>query len=101
MLKITDKRRARYWLEVRVQGGHRLIHFVRTNKLRYIFLIGYIGAASGYMALTNQWFFFWVILAILVGILTADLNLLRGLKKSWPFMSRVLNWDEVKKVADE
>jgi hypothetical protein len=101
MLKITDKRRAKYLLEVREQGGHRFLHFVRTNKMRYIIIIGYFGAFSGYMAFTDQWFFFWVIAAFGVGTLVADLTWLRGMKKSWPFMSRALNWDEVKKVSDE
>jgi hypothetical protein len=101
MLKITDKRRAKYLLEVREQGGHKFFHFVRTNKMRYIVILGYDGIVCTFLALTSQWFFFWVFAAFGIGSLVADLSWLRGMKKSWPFMSKALNWDEVKKISDE
>src|SRR5437879_13797921 len=101
MFKATDKRQARYLLEVREQGGHRFFHFVRTNKLRYIFLAVYSGGFSAYLVFTSQWFLFWVFASLIFGVLLADLSWLRGMKKSWPFMSRALNWDEVKKASDE
>jgi hypothetical protein len=101
MFKITDKRRARYLLEVRDQGGHRFLHFVRTNKMRYIALVIIDGGLLGYFAAADAWFFFWVFASLSFGSIVADLSWLRGMKKSWPFMSRALNWDEVKKISDE
>jgi len=101
MFKITDKRRARYLLDVREQGGHKFLHFIRTNKLRYLFVIGYFGVISVYSALTDAWFFFWVFFGFFAGVLLTDLTWLRAMQKSWPFIARATNWDEVKKVADQ
>ena len=101
MFKITDKRRAKYLLEVREQGGHKFLHFVGTNKMRYVTLGIYDIVFLSYFAATNSWFFFWVFASLVVGSIVADLSWLRGLKKSWPFMSRALNWEEVKKVSEE
>jgi hypothetical protein len=100
-LQVADKKRANYLLQVRAQGGHRFIHFVRTNKKRYIFLLGYFGVFSGYLAFENQWFLFWVFAGFVLGIVITDLSWLRGMKLSWPFISRVTNWDEVKKISHE
>jgi hypothetical protein len=100
-LQVTDKKRANYLLQVRAQGGYRFIHFVRMNKMRYIFLLGYFAVVSGCLAFASQWFFFWVFAGFVFGIVLTDLTWLRGMKKSWPFISRVTNWDEVKKVSDE
>jgi hypothetical protein len=100
-LQVADKKRANYLLEVRAQGGHRFIHFVRTNKMRYIFLLGYFVIFSGYLAFANQWFLFWVFAGLVFGIALTDLSWFRAMKLSWPFISRVTNWDEVKKVSDE
>jgi hypothetical protein len=101
MFKITDKRRARYLLEVREQGGHRFFHFIRRNKMRYIVIIGYFGACSAYTAFIGWWFSFWVIVAFAVGSLIADLSWFRSMRKSWPFHLRTTNWDEVKRISDE
>jgi hypothetical protein len=101
MLKFTDKRRARYLLEVREQGGPKLLHFIRVNEMRYIFLIGYFALFSGCLAFTGQWFLFWIFVGFSLGVLVADLSWLRGTQKSWPFVSRTMNWDEVKRVSDE
>jgi hypothetical protein len=101
MLKTTDKKRAKYLLEVRKQGGHKFFHFVRTNKVRYLGLVGYLGVFSGYLATIDQWFFFWVFLAFFSGALLADISWLRGMKKSWPFMEKALNWNEVERIAGE
>jgi len=99
--QVTDKKRANYLLQVRAQGGYRFFHFVRMNKKRYIFLLGYFVVFSGYLAFANQWFLFWVLVSLVFGIVLTDLTWLRGMKLSWPFISRVTNWDEVKKVSDE
>jgi len=101
MLKITNKKRAKYLLDARQRGGPTFLHFVRVNKIRYIGFIGYFGVFCTYMAIINQWFFFWVLAALVSGALLADMSWLRGTKKSWALMERVINWDEVKKIADE
>ena len=100
-LQVTDKRRANYLLEVRAQGGHRFFHFIRMNKMRYAFLLGYFIVFSAFFAFTNQWFLFWVFCSLIFGVVVTDLSWLRGMKKSWPFVSRVTNWDEVKRISDE
>ena len=101
MFKITDKIRARYLLEVRERGGHKFWHFVRTNKLRYFAIIIILGGLSAGMALTGDWYTCFIGVAYILGVLISDLSWLRGMKMSWPFMSRALNWDEVEKVYDE
>src|ERR1700728_1706951 len=70
--RVTDKKRANYLLEVRAQGGYRFVHFVRMNKMRYIFLLGYFGVISGCLAFANQWFLFWVFASLVLGIVLTD-----------------------------
>jgi hypothetical protein len=53
------------------------------------------------MAFINQWFFVWVLAALVAGALLSDMSWLRGTKKSWALMERVINWEEIKKIADE
>jgi hypothetical protein len=101
MLKITDQKRAKYLLDARQQGGPTLSHFLRSNKIRYVGFVGYFGVFCAYMAIINQWFFFWMLVALVSGALLSDVSWLRGTKKSWMLMERVVNWDEVKRIADE
>jgi hypothetical protein len=101
IFKITDKRRATYLLEVREQGGHKFFHFIRVNKLRYLFLICVLGGISTYFALTDCWGACIILSTYIFGVLICDWSWLMGMKKSWPFVSRITNWDEVKKAADK
>jgi len=100
MFNPNIKRRAKYFLELREQGGHRLLHFVRINKWRFILFIGFLGGYIVYCAFMAQWFCFWVLLSILLSGLLTDLSWFLGMRRSWPFLSRVTNWDEVRKISD-
>jgi hypothetical protein len=101
MFKITNKKRAAYLLKVREQGGHKLLHFICVNKLRYLFLIGILGGFCVYFAFTDGWGACVILATYIFGVIICDLSWFRGMRKSWPFISRVTNWDEVKKVAEE
>lgn len=101
MLKITNKIRAKYLLDARQRGGPTFTHFIRANKIRYIGFVGYFGVFCAYMAFIDQWFFVWVLAALVSGAFFSDLSWLRGTKKSWALMERIINWDEVKTIADE
>ena len=101
MLKISNQKRAKYLLDARQRSGPTLLHFLRSNQLRYLGIGGYCAVFCGYMAFTNQWFMFWVLLALVLGAIVSDLSWLRAAKKSWAFTERVMNWDEVKRIADE
>ena len=101
MFKITDKRRATYFLKVREQGGIKVPHFLASNKQRYVAIIGLIGGLCAYWAFTDQWFLLWLYAALACGVLFADLSWFRSMQKSWPFFSRTLNWSEVEKIANE
>src|SRR5260221_1547286 len=101
MSNITDQKRAKQLLQVYNQGGYSFFYFISSNKQRYLTLVGYIGALSAYFAFNNWWILFWILIVFILGNLASDIIWLRHMQKSWLFFSRVTNWDEVKKIADE
>ena len=54
-----------------------------------------------YFAFTGAWFVFWILISVVLGILLSDMSWLRAMQKGWPFISRVMDWETVKRVADE
>jgi hypothetical protein len=100
MLKITDKQRATYLLEVRSAGRFRLWDFIWFNKRRYIFMSAYIVLGAIYFVRWGTVYGLFGFVGLSVGVLITDLSWLRGRNQSWRFQSAVTNWDEVAKIAD-
>src|ERR1019366_1941044 len=99
MKKLTDKTRARLLLETRQRGGYKALPFIRTNAKGYLFIAIYFSIFLTLLAFTVGWIAFGCLVAFLFGVLLRDVSWFVGIRQSWPFHSKVINWDEVKKIA--
>ena len=100
MLQITEKKRAQYMLDAHHQGGPTFAQFIRTNRVRYAGFVGYFAIFCGYLAFSQQWFFFWVFLSFVLGALISDVSWFRGTKKTWVLLEKVVDWDHLKRLAE-
>lgn len=101
MKKLTDKTRAKLLLETRTRGGYKVLPFIRTNAKGYLFIGIYFSIFLVLLALTDGWVAFGYVAFFLVGILLRDVSWFIGIRRSWPFLSKVVNWDEVKKISED
>jgi hypothetical protein len=101
MLKLTDKQRAVYLLEVRTAGRYKFWTFICFNKRRYILLGAYILLGSAYFALWGTVYGVFGFVGLILGVLVSDESWLRGQNKNWRFQSAITNWDEVVRIANE
>ena len=100
-MKLTDKTRARLLLATREQGGYKFLRFIRTNKKGYLFIGIYFLVFLAFLAFTSAWVAFGYVAFFLAGILLRDVSWFVGIRRSWPFHSKVIDWDKVKKVAED
>jgi hypothetical protein len=101
MKKITDKTRARMLLETRERGGYKALPFIRTNAKGYLFIVIYVSVFLAFLAFTDAWVAFGYVAFFVAGILLRDVSWFIGIRRSWPFLSKIVNWDEVKKISDD
>jgi hypothetical protein len=98
--KPTDKMMAKRLLVARCHG-FTILAFMRLNVRRYIFYsIPFVGLLV-WFAFTGSWFAFGLVASFLLGLIFLYLQWLFSMRKSWPFLSRVTNWDVVKRIADD
>ena len=100
MRRLRDKTLAERMLEARQRGGYRILPFLRMNAKGYSFLAIYFGAVLAFLAFTGMWFPFCTIVGIVFGVLLRDWSWLIGVQRTWPFVTKVTDWDSVQKIAD-
>jgi hypothetical protein len=100
MAQLSDKTLAERMLQARERGGHKILPFVRMNAKGYTFLVLYFGAVLTFLAFTGLWSAFCVILGLILGVLLRDVSWLIGIQRTWPFVTKVIDWDKVKRAAD-
>jgi len=101
MKKIPDKKLARTLLQTHEQGGYKVLPFLRTNAKGYLFVGIYFPLIMAFFAFTGCWDSFGYMAFFLVGILLRDVSWFIGMRRSWPFVSKIINWDEVKKISND
>ncbi|PYJ06670.1 MAG: hypothetical protein DME25_06105 [Verrucomicrobia bacterium] len=100
MKRVSDKIMAKRLLVTR-SHGFTILPFVRLNARRYIlYSIPFVGLLI-LLAFNASWLAFGLVVSFLFGLLYLYLKWLLGMRKSWPFLSRVMNWDEVKKISED
>ena len=101
MKKLTDKTRARLLLEMRERGGYKVLPFIRTNARGYLFIGIWFAAMFAFLIYAGVWVGVACLACYLLGVLLRDVSWFIGLRRSWPFHSKVINWDEVKKISED
>lgn len=100
MEKTTDKIMAKRLLVAR-SHGFTIFGFMRLNARRYVFYsVPFVGLLVCFAA-SGSWFAFGLVASFLLGLLYLYLQWLLSMRKSWPFLSRVTNWDVVKKISED
>jgi hypothetical protein len=100
MKQINDGVIARRMLEKR-ERGHSLALFLRWNARRYLLLFACFGLALVIAGMLRLWMPFYWVLGMLMGCVVRDLGWFRANGRTWPFTLKVMNWDEVQRLAEE
>ena len=75
--------------------------FVRANAKGYLVLGIWFAIGLAFLAFTNAWVAFGYVAFFFCGTLLRDVSWFVSLRTSWPFVSKVINWDDVKKISDD
>jgi hypothetical protein len=81
--------------------GFTILPFFRLRAKSYILYSMLVAVILVLLALNGFWFVFSLVVAFLLGVLFVYIRWLRGKRRSWPFLSRVMNWDEVKRISED
>jgi hypothetical protein len=100
MQKASDKIMARRLLVTR-SHGFMIPLFMRVNVRRYIFYFVPFAGLLVWFAFSGLWFAFGLVVSFLLGLLYLYLQWLLSMRKSWPFLSRITNWDMVKRISED
>jgi len=100
MQKTTDKIMAKRLLVTR-SHGFTIRLFMRRNAGRYILYSVPFAGLLAWFAFSGSWFAFGLVVSFLLGLLYLYLQWLLSMRKSWPFLSSVTNWDLVKKISED
>src|SRR5688572_2928688 len=100
MTKSTDKVLAERMLQAREDGGYRFLLFLRMNAKGYTCLVVYFGAVLAFLAFVQMWTLFTAIAGLIIGVFLRDVSWLVGVQQTWPFVTKVTDWDKVKRASD-
>ena len=100
MAKMSDKMLAKRMVQVRAQGGYKIGPFLRFNAKGYVVLVLYFGAMLAFLAYVQMWTVFSGIACFVCGVFIRDVSWLVGLRRTWEFSRKIIDWDRVKRVAD-
>jgi hypothetical protein len=81
--------------------GFAILPFMRLNASRYIFYSIPFAGLLVWFAFSGLWFAFGLVVSFLLGLLYLYLQWLLSMRKSWPFLSRITNWDVVKMISED
>jgi len=99
----TDKQRAAVLL-VHKQHAYSIPRVLRACVPRYIFLAALVASlvlmlsADTFPSLRSVWF--WAI-GMFCGAIVRDFGWFRQIKRNWPFTEKVIDWEEVQRIAGE
>ena len=100
MQKTTHKIMAQRLLVAR-SHGFTILAFMRQNARRYILYSVPFAGLLVWFAFSGSWFAFGLVASFLLGLLYLYLQWLLSMRKMWPFISRVTNWDVVKEISED
>lgn len=101
MKKMSDQTLATRMLRARADGGYKFAPFVRMNAKGYIFLAIYFGAILFWLGFIQAWPVFALVVGIFSGVLLRDVSWIIGVNRTWPFVTKVTNWETVERLSDE
>jgi hypothetical protein len=100
MKRSSEKIMAQRLLVTRTHG-FTMLPFFRLRAKSYILYSMLVAIILFFLVLSGFWFAFSLAMAFLMGVLFVYIRWLRGMQRSWPFLSRVMNWDEVKRISED
>ena len=81
------------------EKGYSILYVLKKSKLRYCIFILLLGLFIwGFLETLNLTFLFMA--GMFTGALLRDFSWLRGIKGSWPFKQKIIDWDKVEKIAE-
>lgn len=96
----SDKIRALQHLEAR-KHGFKILPLLRLRAKRYAFYSGLFAIILFLLAFNGFWFAFDLAVAFLAGMLFVYFRWLRGQRNLWPFATKIINWDLVRKLSED
>ncbi|WP_148591084.1 hypothetical protein [Aquisphaera giovannonii] len=86
-------------LEARARNGYPLGLYLRWSARSLIASLALFGLGLALLAYYEAWPAFCVVAGLYAGMQLRDIAYLRISRRSWPFLSVVLDWDKVRAVA--
>jgi hypothetical protein len=101
MKNMAEKMQARRLLKTRERGGLDFLTFLRASARRSLFFYIYFTFGLMFLSPTDTWASFWFVAFLFFTIMLRDVIEFMNARKSWPFLSKIINWDEVKKISED
>jgi hypothetical protein len=81
--------------------GFTLLPLFRLRARDYILYSLLFAAILFLLAVSGLWLAFGWTVSFLLGMVFVYIRWLRGMRRSWPFLSRVMDWDEIKRTSED
>jgi hypothetical protein len=89
-------------LGIRERGGYTtIVKHIRLNAKRYIAYSIPFATILILLAFSHSWSAFGWVISFMLGLLCVYIRDFRGQKRAWPNTEKIINWDIVKKIADD
>src|SRR5712671_6451164 len=102
MNKYSDQVLAKQLLEAREHGNRFTFkRYLQQSTRSYFIFFCYWALPLIAFGLLQMWVPFWIIVGCVAGSLQRDISWAIRSFESWPFTSKVIDWDKVQKLAEE
>ena len=88
-------------LEIRARDGYPFKLFQRKYTWLYVRRLGLLAGLFALLIGTRLWALLLFSTGLFLGSYAAFFRWMRSAQRSWPLLSRVIDWEEVEKIAGE
>jgi hypothetical protein len=99
MKTISESVQAGLLLQTHERGGYQAIPFIRNNAKGYCFFGIYFLILLALVASKGWWDMFGYVAFFIAGMVLRDISWYRAMKRSWPFVAKIIDWNRVKQIA--
>ncbi|HWD18243.1 MAG TPA: hypothetical protein VHB20_03110 [Verrucomicrobiae bacterium] len=80
--------------------GFMIRPFFRLRARDYAFYSVPFAIILFLLAVGGFWFALGLVIAFLMGMLFVYIRWLQGMRRSWPFLSEVMNWEKIERISE-
>ena len=101
MENISDKTQCKRLLRTREAGGHKFESFFRANFGSHLLFLIYFTFGLMFLAPACSLAAFLFVAFLFITIVFRDVIRFIQIRRNWPFLCKIINWDEVKKISED